>query len=58
VSGYADIARRQRLAAKLGLQTSDHGGDLRDNLDPARPIPESLRKRYLQAVERLEAVSG
>lgn len=30
--------------------------DLRDNLDPDRPIPESLRKRYLKAVERLESV--
>lgn len=32
--------------------------DLRDNLDPARPIKESLRKRYLKAVERLEAVES
>lgn len=30
--------------------------DLEHNLRPDRPIPESLRKRYLLAVERLETV--
>jgi (p)ppGpp synthase/HD superfamily hydrolase len=29
--------------------------DLRDNLDPSRPIPDSLRKRYERAVKRLTA---
>jgi hypothetical protein len=38
MSGYADIARRQRLAAKLGLQTSDHGGYLQGVEDAVEAV--------------------
>jgi hypothetical protein len=42
VSGYADIARRQRLAAKLSLQTSDHGGYLQGAEDAVEKLAEWL----------------
>jgi hypothetical protein len=51
MSGYADIARRQRLAAKLSLQTSDHGGYLQGVEDAVEAVTQWLEGRGLHSAK-------